>query len=80
MTAPITFRYRWYWKPNAMRRLNPDPNGPPIDRRGDSCRILARAPAFNSVLVEFLDGYRCITSRHAVRCERHWPQGKPCDA
>jgi len=37
-----------------------------IDRRGEPCRILARG-AKNSVLVEFLDGFRVVTSRHAVR-------------
>jgi len=55
---PITFRYYWWWKPTAMR---------PIDRRGEACRILARAPKMNSILVEFVDGFRVITSRHAVR-------------
>jgi hypothetical protein len=56
-----------------MRTLNPDPCGAPIDRRGDSCRILARG-ARNSILVEFLDGYKVVTSRHAVRCEGEGPR------
>jgi hypothetical protein len=38
----------------------------PIDRRGESCRILARG-ARNSILVEFLDGFKVVASRHAVR-------------
>lgn len=36
------------------------------ERRGQLCRVLARG-AMNSVLVEFADGYRVITSRFAVR-------------
>ena len=58
VSAPITFRYRWFWKASPMR---------PIDRRGEACRILVRAPAFNSILVEFLDGFKVVCSRHAVR-------------
>ncbi len=36
------------------------------ERHGQRCRIVARG-AKNSVLVEFEDGYRVVTSRYAVR-------------
>lgn len=52
------FDHIWFWKPSPMR---------PLDRKGQQCRILVRAPRMNSVLVEFLDGFRVVCSRHAVR-------------
>lgn len=58
---PTPFEYRWYWKRTVLR---------PIDRRGEACRILVRASRMNSALVEFLDGFKVICSRHAVRRER----------
>jgi hypothetical protein len=45
----------WFWKTRLP------------DRKGQSCRVLIRARRMNSVLVEFEDGYRVVTSRHAVR-------------
>jgi hypothetical protein len=36
------------------------------DRFGDPCRILARG-RMNSILVEFADGHRTVTSRNYVR-------------
>lgn len=36
------------------------------ERLGQRCRVLARG-GLNSVLVEFEDGYRVVTSRHYVR-------------
>jgi hypothetical protein len=36
------------------------------ERKGQRCHILARG-RLNSILVEFTDGYRAITSRWAVR-------------
>lgn len=42
------------------------------ERKGQSCRVLARG-RMNSVLVEFVDGARVITSRWAVM------PGKPDD-
>jgi len=62
MNAPTTFKYRWWWKPSPMR---PPLGG--IDRRGQACRILVRSLRMNSILVEFLDGFQVVTSRHAVR-------------
>jgi len=35
-------------------------------RNGQPCRVIARG-ALNSNLVEFADGFRVVTSRHAVR-------------
>ena len=36
------------------------------ERKGQRCRVLVRG-ALNSVLVEFEDGQRVVTSRYAVR-------------
>lgn len=36
------------------------------DRNGQPCRVLARGK-MNSILVEFADGFKVITSRYAVR-------------
>lgn len=36
------------------------------ERMGQACRVLIRG-AMNSVLVEFSDGYRVLTSRNYVR-------------
>ena len=51
------FDHVWNWRKNAMRT---------VDRKGELCRVLARG-ARNSVLVEFEDGFKVITSRYAVR-------------
>jgi hypothetical protein len=52
----------WFWKSKLP------------ERHRQPCRVLARtrvAPkgrwCANSVLVEFADGFRVVTSRHAVR-------------
>jgi hypothetical protein len=39
------------------------------ERKGEPCRVLARGK-MNSILVEFEDGFRVITSRYAVRLSR----------
>lgn len=50
--APL---YRWHWRARLP------------ERHGTLCRVLVRG-ALNSILVEFLaDGWRVVTSRHAVR-------------
>jgi hypothetical protein len=54
----VRFDYIWFWKANPMR---------PIDRKGQRCRVLVWAPAKNSVVVEFEDGFKVVTSRNAVR-------------
>lgn len=46
--------YVWYWRVRLP------------DRKGQRCRVLARG-RMNSVLIEFEDGYRVVTSRYAVR-------------
>ena len=49
------FDYYWYWKLKLGER-NKNP-----------CRVLVRGGRMNSILVEFEDGYKVLTSRHAVR-------------
>jgi hypothetical protein len=44
----------WFWRARLPQR------------KGQPCRVLARG-TLNSVLVEFDDGARVVTSRHAVR-------------
>lgn len=36
------------------------------ERKGERCRVLA-CGSLNSVLVQFADGFRVVTSRYAVR-------------
>ena len=56
---PIRFDHVWYWRPQRIP-------GRTVDRKGQQCRVLARGRR-NSVLVEFPDGFRVVTSRWAVR-------------
>lgn len=37
------------------------------ERKGQRCRVLVRARRMNTILVEFEDGFRVVTSRYAVR-------------
>jgi hypothetical protein len=53
-TIKATFDYIWFWKSRLPAR------------KGQACRILARGK-MNSILVEFEDGYKVVTSRYAVR-------------
>lgn len=53
-----TFDHIWYWRASGLRT---------VDRKGQRCRVLARAPKMNSALVEFEDGFKVVTSRYAVR-------------
>lgn len=50
------FTYVWYWRTRLP------------ERKGQPCRVLARG-SMNSILVEFMDGYKVVTSRYAVRME-----------
>lgn len=50
----MKYDLKWYWR----KRLP--------ERKGEPCRILARG-TMNSVLVEFEDGHRVVTSGWAVR-------------
>lgn len=52
------FDHIWYWQPNEFRRIN---------RKGQRCRVLIRSSRMGSVLVEFEDGFKVVTSRYAVR-------------
>jgi hypothetical protein len=44
----------WYWRSRLP------------ERKGQPCRVIATG-RMNSILVEFEDGHRVITSRYAVR-------------
>lgn len=48
------FVHVWFWRSRLP------------ERKGQVCRIIARGK-MNSILVEFEDGYRVVTSRYAVR-------------
>ena len=52
-----TYPYRYAWGNNPVR----------AGRKGQPCRILLRSRRMSSVLVEFPDGFRMITSRRALR-------------
>ena len=51
------FRFVWWWRSKLS------------ERKGQACRVLARG-RMNSILVEFEDGARVVTSRYAVRERR----------
>lgn len=48
------FNYIWFWKKKLP------------DRKNDKCRVIARGK-LNSILIEFEDGFKVVTSRYAVR-------------
>ena len=48
------FDHIWFWKTKLP------------ERKGEKCRVLVRG-RMNSILVEFEDGYKVVTSRYAVR-------------
>jgi len=52
------FDYVWFWR----KRLP--------ERKGQACRVLVRGRRMNSILVEFEDGYKVVTSRYAVRKQK----------
>lgn len=54
----MTFDYVYFWKATPMR---------PLDRKGHRCRLLVIGTAMNSVLIEFEDGLKVVTSRNAIR-------------
>jgi len=51
---PDPYPLRWHWRARLP------------ERKGQPCRVVARG-VLNSVLVEFADGFRVVTSRYAVR-------------
>jgi hypothetical protein len=52
--AVSDFDHIWYWRSRLPHR------------KGKRCRVLVRG-RMNSVLVEFVDGEKVVTSRYAVR-------------
>ena len=48
------FTHIWFWKSRLP------------ERKGQPCRVIARGK-MNSILVEFEDGMKVVTSRYAVR-------------
>jgi hypothetical protein len=58
MDEPVKYDHVWYWKSRLP------------ERKGQRCRVLARARTMNSILVEFEDGFTVITSRYAVRLNK----------
>ena len=58
-SAPV---YDHYWR--VKTRLP--------DRKGQACRVLVRSRRMNSVLVEFADGFKVVTSRNYVRAYDKW--------
>lgn len=52
------FDHIWFWRVKLP------------ERKGQSCRVLGHAKKMNSILVEFEDGYKVVTSRHAVRKQK----------
>jgi hypothetical protein len=48
------FTHVWFWKSRLP------------ERKGKLCRVIARGK-MNSILVEFEDGMKVVTSRYAVR-------------
>jgi hypothetical protein len=48
------YPYVWFWKSRLP------------ERKGQPCRVVARG-RMNSILVEFPDGEKVVTSRNAVR-------------
>jgi len=51
---PAMFAHVWWWRSKLP------------ERKGQACRVLVRG-RLHSVLVEFEDGTRVVTSRYAIR-------------
>jgi hypothetical protein len=51
----MTYDHYWYWRSRLP------------ERKGSACRVVVRSRRLGSVLVEFEDGFRIVTSRYAVR-------------
>ena len=51
------FDHIWFWKSRLP------------ERKGQACRVLVWG-RMNSILVEFPDGYKVVTSRFAVRKQK----------
>lgn len=63
VTCPACLEHRpvmthiWFWRSRLP------------ERKGQPCRVLVRG-RMNSILVEFEDGYKVVTSRFAVRLKK----------
>jgi hypothetical protein len=49
------YDHLWHWRSRLPAR------------KGTACRVVVRSRRLGSVLVEFEDGFRVVTSRYAVR-------------
>lgn len=58
----MIYDHVWYWRTRPLCSWTCTH----AHRKGQRCRVLARG-SMNSILVEFEDGYRVVTSRYAVR-------------
>ena len=56
-STPVSYPYRYAWGNNGVR----------LAWKGQPCRILVRSKRMSSVLVEFPDGFRMVTSRRGLR-------------
>jgi hypothetical protein len=54
-TVAENYHHVWCWRSKLP------------ERKGSPCRVVARSRRLGSVLVEFEDGVRVVTSRYAVR-------------
>jgi hypothetical protein len=54
-TVAENYHHVWHWRSRLP------------ERKGSPCRVVARSRRLGSVLVEFEDGVRVVTSRYAVR-------------
>ena len=50
----MSYNYIWFWKTKLP------------ERKGQECKVLVRG-GMNSILIEFKDGLKVVTSRFAVR-------------
>lgn len=57
MNKEHDFPYRFYWKNDAKRAC----------LFGKRCRIVSEGSRLRSILIEFEDGYRMVTSQRAIR-------------
>lgn len=66
------FPYVWFWRqkltwgPSRKGGRGTPPRVFDRERKGERCRVLARG-TMNSGLIEFVDGYRVVTSRGGLR-------------
>jgi len=60
------FAHVWWWRSKLP------------ERKGQLCRVVVRG-RLGSVLVEFQDGWRVVTSRHAVRRASDMVRQDPSD-